>query len=396
MSKATVKDIDVSNKKVLVRIDFNVPLDGKTGEITDDSRIRAVLPTINYLIGHGAKVILISHLGRPKGKVIESLRMNVAARRLSLVIGKEITTAKDCVGPEVENLVENMKSGDILFLENVRFYPEEEAGDESFAQDLARLGEIFVNDAFGAAHRDHASVSVIANYLPAVAGLLLEKEIQNLGSILENPAHPFIALLGGAKVSDKVGMLEQIMGKVDSVLIGGGMAATFLKAMSYEVGLSLVEEDRLETASRLMAKAAKENVRLLLPVDVVVADEISTKTLADTVMIDDIDKGKRIVDIGPKTIEIFTDELKNCKMLFWNGPLGIEEIPQFAVGTKAIAKLVAEIGAKTIIGGGSTAEVINRMGLADKMSFVSTGGGASLKFLGGNKMPGVERLLDKC
>ena len=396
MSKATVKDIDVSNKKVLVRIDFNVPLDGKTGEITDDSRIRAVLPTINYLIGHGAKVILISHLGRPKGKVIESLRMNVAARRLSLVIGKEITTAKDCVGPEVENLVENMKSGDILFLENVRFHPEEEAGDESFAQDLARLGEIFVNDAFGAAHRDHASVSVIANYLPAVAGLLLEKEIQNLGSILENPAHPFIALLGGAKVSDKVGMLEQIMGKVDSVLIGGGMAATFLKAMSYEVGLSLVEEDRLETASRLMAKAAKENVRLLLPVDVVVADEISTKTLADTVMIDDIDKGKRIVDIGPKTIEIFTDELKNCKMLFWNGPLGIEEIPQFAVGTKAIAKLVAEIGAKTIIGGGSTAEVINRMGLADKMSFVSTGGGASLKFLGGNKMPGVERLLDKC
>ena len=396
MSKATVKDIDVSNKKVLVRIDFNVPLDGKTGEITDDSRIRAVLPTINYLIGHGAKVILISHLGRPKGKVIESLRMNVAARRLSLVIGKEITTAKDCVGPEVENLVENMKSGDILFLENVRFYPEEEAGDESFAQDLARLGEIFVNDAFGAAHRDHASVSVIANYLPAVAGLLLEKEINNLGSVLENPIHPFIALLGGAKVSDKVGMLENIMGKVDSVLIGGGMAATFLKAKSYEVGLSLVEEDRLETASRLMAKASRENVRLLLPVDVVIADEISAKALADTVMIDNIDKDKRIVDIGPKTIEIFTDELKNCKMLFWNGPLGIEEIPRFAVGTKAIAKLVAEIDAKTIIGGGSTAEVINRMGLADKMSFVSTGGGASLKFLGGNKMPGVERLLDKC
>jgi len=211
MSKATVKDIDVSNKKVLVRVDFNVPLDVKTGEITDDSRIRAVLPTINYLIGQGAKVILISHLGRPKGKVVESLRMNVAARRLSLVIGKEITTAKDCVGPEVEKLVENMKSGDILLLENVRFHPEEEAGDESFAQDLARLGEIFVNDAFGAAHRDHASVSVIASYLPAVAGLLLEKEIRNLGSVLENPAHPFIALLGGAKVSDKVGMLEKIM-----------------------------------------------------------------------------------------------------------------------------------------------------------------------------------------
>ena len=396
MSKATVTDIDVSNKKVLVRVDFNVPLDGKTGEITDDSRIRAVLPTINYLIGQGAKVILISHLGRPKGKVVESLRMNVAARRLSLVIGKEITTAKDCVGPEVEKLVENMKNGDILLLENVRFHPEEEAGDESFAQDLARLGEIFVNDAFGAAHRDHASVSVIANYLPAVAGLLLEKELKNLGSVLENPAHPFIALLGGAKVSDKVGMLEKIMGKVDSVLVGGGMAATFLKAMSYEVGLSLVEEDRLETASRLMAKASRENVRLLLPVDVVVADEISAEALADTVMIADIDKGKRIVDIGPKTIEIFTDELKNCKTLFWNGPFGIEEIPLFAVGTRTIAKLVAEIDAKTIIGGGSTAEVINRMGLADKMSFVSTGGGASLKFLGGNKMPGVERLLDKC
>ena len=395
MNKATVRDIDVKNKRVLVRVDFNVPLNGKTGEITDDSRISATLPTIKYLTEQGAKVILLSHLGRPKGKVVESLRMGSVARLLSQLAGQPVKTAPDCIGPEVEKLIKALKSGDIILLENIRFYAEEEAGDKQFAQALAGLAEVFVNDAFGTSHRAHASVSVVANYLPAVAGLLLEKEIKNLRSVLENPAHPFIALLGGAKVSDKVGMLENIMGKVDCILVGGGMAATFLKAKSYEVGLSLVEEDRLETASRLMKIAATKNVRLLLPVDVLVADEISPEARAETLTVDKITRDSRIVDIGANTIELFSQELRDCNTVFWNGPVGIEEIPQFAEGTRAIAKLMAEIDAKTIIGGGSTAEMINSMGLGDKMTFVSTGGGASLEFLGGSKMPGLEALLEK-
>lgn len=395
MNKMTIMDIDVSGKRVLVRVDFNVPLDAKTGEITDDNRIRAALPTIKYLIERDARVILISHLGRPKGKVVDELRLTVLAQRLSQILGQQVGVTVDCIGPEVEKSVETLKSGDVVLLENLRFHSDEETGSASFAQALARLGDIFVNDAFGTSHRAHASIAGIANYLPAVAGLLLEREIKTLGSILENPARPFTSLLGGAKVSDKVGMLENIMDKVDYLLIGGGMAATFLKARSCEVGLSLIEVDSLETAAGLLENAEKRGVHLLLPLDVVIADEINAEARGEIVSIENIPKNKRIVDIGPKTIESFRKELLNSKTVFWNGPVGIEEIPQFAEGTRAMATLLAGLNASTIIGGGSTAEVVDEMKLADKMTFVSTGGGASLKYLGGEKLPGVEALLDK-
>ena len=394
MNKMTVSDIEVKDKRVLVRVDFNVPLDEKTGEITDDNRIQASLPTIEYLIERGAKIILMSHLGRPKGKVVDELRLAVVARRLSQSLGQPVGVAVDCIGPEVEELVANLRSGDILLLENLRFHAEEEAGDASFAQALSRLGDVFVNDAFGAAHRAHASISGIANYLPAVAGFLLEKEIKNLGNILENPARPFASLLGGAKISDKVGILENILGKVDFLLIGGGMAATFLKAKSYEVGLSLIELEMLDTTSRLMEKAREKGSHLLLPVDVVVANELNNEAKVEVVSIENIPKDKNIVDMGPQTISNFSKELRNCKTVFWNGPVGIYEIPQFAKGTRELARLLANLGATTVIGGGSTAEVVNEMGLANKMSFVSTGGGASLEFLGGEKLPGVEALRD--
>jgi len=395
MDKLTLRDIEVKDKRVLVRVDFNVPLDEKKGAITDDSRIQATLPTIKYLIERGARVILISHLGRPKGKVVDELRLTLIAQRLSQILGQQVGVAVDCIGPEVEKSVATLRSGDVLLLENLRFHSDEETGSASFAQALARLGDIFVNDAFGTSHRAHASIAVIANYLPAVAGLLLEKEIKTLGNILENPAHPFAALLGGAKVSDKVGMLENIIGRVDSILIGGGMAATFLKAKSYEVGLSLVEEDKLDLAVKLMKDADGSGVRLLLPVDVVVADELSAEVKVKTVSIENISPQMRIVDIGPQTIRNFREELRGCKTVFWNGPVGIYEIPQFAEGTKNMARLLANLEATTVVGGGSTAEIVTDMGLADKVSFVSTGGGASLRFLGGEKLPGVEALLDK-
>jgi len=394
MGKMTVEDIEVRDKRVLLRVDFNVPLDEKTGEITDDNRIRASLPTIKYLTEHGAKVILMSHLGRPKGKVVDGLRLGVVARRLSQILGRSAGIAPNCVGPEVERMVANLKSGDILLLENLRFHPGEEAGDVSFAQALARLGDLFVNDAFGAAHRAHASISIITNYLPAVAGFLLKKEIENLGNILENPAHPFASLLGGAKISDKVSMLQNIMGKVDVVLIGGGMAATFLKVQGYEVGLSLIETEMLNTATVLLKETKKSRVRLLLPVDVIVAKELKDEADIEVVAIENVPKDKRIVDMGPQTISNFSQELRSCQTIFWNGPVGIFEIPRFAQGTRELARLLANLGATTVIGGGSTAEAVNEMGLADKMTFVSTGGGASLEFLSGQKLPGVEALPD--
>ena len=395
MDRMTVRDIEISGKRALVRVDFNVPLDGETGEITDDGRIRAALPTIKYLIERGARVILMSHLGRPKGKIVDNLRLSVVARRLSQLLGQQVGTTSDCIGPEVEKSVANLKGGDVLLLENLRFHPDEEAGDASFAQALANLGDVFVNDAFGAAHRAHASIVGVTNYLPAVAGFLMEKEIKNLGSILENPAHPFTALLGGAKVSDKVSVMENIIDRVDSLLIGGGMAATFLKAKSYEVGLSLIETDRLDTAAGLMEKSTKRGARLLLPVDVIVADETNIEARVETVSVANIPKDKKIVDIGPQTIKSFSEELQKCKTVFWNGPVGIYEIPQFARGTQEIAGLLASLDAATIIGGGSTAEIVTEMGLADKITFVSTGGGASLEFLGGDTLPGVAALLDK-
>jgi phosphoglycerate kinase len=395
MDKLTVRDIDVSNKRVLVRADFNVPLDGETGAITDDSRIQATLPTINYLIDRGARVILCSHLGRPKGKVVEKLRLTIVAQRLSQILGRSVEVAPDSIGAEVEKAVAKLKSGDVLLLENIRFHPEEEANDASFARNLARLADIYVNDAFGASHRAHASVVGVANYLPAVAGLLVEKEIKVLGSILSNPRHPFAELAGGAKVSDKLSVLENTLGKVDCLLIGGGMAATFLKAKSYQVGTSLVENDKIELAAKLMKKEARRGVRLMLPVDVVVAAEVSAESEAKIVPVGEIPPDWRIVDIGPQTISNFSEELQQCKTIFWNGPMGVYEITRFAQGTQAMARLLAGLKATTIIGGGSTAEAVTEMKLADKMTFVSTGGGASLRFLSGETLPGVEVLLDK-
>ena len=394
MNKMTVRDIDVTGKRVLVRVDFNVPLDEKTGAITDDTRIRATLPTIRYLIQRGASVILISHLGRPGGKVVDEMRLSVIGQRLSQILGRQVGVATDCIGPEVEKSVETLQSGDVLLLENLRFHSDEERGSVSFAQALSRLGDIFVNDAFGTSHRAHASISGIAHYIPSVAGLLLEREMKALGSILENPAHPFASMLGGAKVSDKVSMLRNIIGRVNSILIGGGMAATFLKAQSCEVGLSLVEEDRLDVAAEIIEKAKRNGVHLLLPVDVVVVDKLDAEAKVEIVPVDRIPRDKMIVDVGPQTIENFRTELQGSKTVFWNGTIGVHEIAEFDKGTRAMARLLAELDATTIIGGGSTAEVVSEMGLADKMTFISTGGGASLRFMGNEALPGVEALRD--
>lgn len=388
----TVKDIEVSGKRVLVRVDFNVPLNAQ-GRITDDSRIKATLPTIEYLIEAGARVILVSHLGRPHGKADNRLSLAIVGQRLSQILRQPVVVAEDCIGPRVEKAVANLCGGDVLLLENLRFHTEEEKGSTAFSKALARLAEVYVNDAFGTCHRTHASIVGITNYLPAVAGLLLEKELNTLGDILEAPVHPFCVLLGGAKVSDKVGMLDNIMGKVDYILIGGGMAATFLKAKSYEIGQSLID-DSLNTATSLMEKTLNNGGELVLPLDVVIADEISPGAQVQNVSISDIPRDKRIVDIGSQTISLFTKKLERCKTVFWNGPMGIYEIPQFAEGTKAMAKIIAGLNATTVVGGGSTAEIVTEMKLADKMTFVSTGGGASLRFLSGQALPGVEALLD--
>ena len=395
MNKMTVRDIEVADKRALVRVDFNVPLDERTGAITDDSRIRATLPTIKYLIDRGTRVILCSHLGRPEGKVVDKLRLTVIAQRLSQILGKQVGVTKNCIGSETEKSVKNLKSGDVLLLENLRFHSAEEIDSPVFARALAKLADIYVNDAFGTSHRTHASIVRVTEYLPSVAGLLLEKELETLGNVLENPAHPFGGLVGGAKVSDKVGMLENIMNEVDFLLIGGSMAATFLKAKSVDTGLSLIESDRVGTATALIEKAATNGVRFLLPIDVIVADEVSPEAEGKVVPIESIPPSQMIVDIGPQTIKSFYKELRRCKTVFWNGPVGVYEIPQFAEGTQAMAKLLASLDATTIIGGGSTAEIVTDMGLADKMTFVSTGGGASLRFLGGKTLPGVEALLDK-
>jgi phosphoglycerate kinase len=391
----TVRDINVEGKKVLVRVDFNVPLDEKAKEIADDSRIQAALPTIKYLIGQKARVILCSHLGRPDGKVVEQLRLAPAGQRLSQILQQPVAITRDCLGPDVEKAVGELGVGEVLLLENVRFQSGEEENDGAFAQTLARLADVYVDDAFGAVHRSHASIVGVANYLPAVAGLLLEKEIKNLGGILENPSHPFVVLMGGAKVSDKLSLIENIRDRVDSLLIGGGMAATLLKAKSCEVGLSLVENDELNSGVKLMEDISRQGAQLLLPVDVVVAHDPSDNVKTKVVSIENIPSDSRIVDIGPLTIRNFSRELERCKTVFWNGPLGIHEIPQFAKGTQILAELLSSLKAKTVIGGGSTVEVVTEMKLVDKMTFVSTGGGASLRFLSGKALPGVEVLMDK-
>jgi len=395
MDKLTVREVEVGGKRVLVRVDFNVPQDEETGTITDDSRIRAALPTIEYLTARGARVILATHLGRPRGKVDDRLRLTPVAQRVSQLLGKQVGVAANCIGAETEKSIRTLRSGDVILLENLRFHSAEERDSPDFARALARLADVYVNDAFGTSHRSHASIVGVAEHLPAVAGLLLEKELNTLGGILEDPAHPFAALLGGAKVSDKVGLVENILGKVDYLLIGGGMAATFLKVKGLEVGQSLIEEDRLQTAATLMGKAECNGVRLLLPADVVVATDINSRAGIATVRVEEIGPAQRIADIGPRTVAAFSEELRKCRTVFWNGPMGVAEVPQFAGGTRAMAELLACSRATTVLGGGSTAEVVTNLGLADRMSFVSTGGGASLKFLGGESLPGVEALLDR-
>lgn len=395
MPKKTLEDMDVEGKRVLVRVDFNVPLNVNTGAISDDSRIRASLPTIKYLVDHKAKVIICSHLGRPEGKVVESLRMAPAAQSLSQLMGLPVSTASDCIGPEAESKVRKLQEGDILVLENLRFHPEEEANDPDFTRKLAKLADIYVDDAFSTAHRVHASIVGVAKYLPAVAGFLMRKELNVMESLLHNPARPWACLIGGAKVSDKIELLQNMLKKVDMLLVGGGMAATFLKAQGYEVGYSLVEDDKLDLAKELLQEAKEWKVPLLLPVDAVVAGEIKAEASTKVVPITNIPAGSHIVDIGPKSIALFHNELRKCRTIMWNGPMGIYEMPRFAQGTRAIASFLSTLDAITIIGGGSSAEVVEEMGLTDKMTHVSTGGGASLKFLEGVALPGVEVLLDR-
>ncbi|MCL2679353.1 MAG: phosphoglycerate kinase [Dehalococcoidia bacterium] len=393
MEKKTIRDIAVSGKRVLTRVDFNVPLDENSGQITDDSRIKAAVPTIDYLIEHGAQVILCSHMGRPKGRIIPSMSLKSVAERLSRILRQQVLFANDCIGPEIEAMAEQLKNGDVLLLENLRFHMGEEKNDPAFAKALARLGQLYVDDAFGTVHRSHASIAGVAEYLPSTAGLLLEKELHSLCKILREPARPFGLLLGGAKISDKVALIENILTKVDFIMIGGGMAATFLKAKGFEVGKSLLEGST-ETASYLIDKAEKNHVKLFLPEDVVVADT-SDNSNWETVSIRNIPPDKRIGDIGALTISRFTRILERCKTVFWNGPMGIYEVPQFSEGTRAMARIISSINATTIIGGGSTAEIVTGMHLNGRMTFVSTGGGAALKFLGGETLPGVAALLDK-
>jgi 3-phosphoglycerate kinase len=395
MEKKTIRDIDVAGKRVLVRVDLNVPLSEDTGEILDNIRIKSVVPTISYLVDRKARVILCSHLGRPKGKPVDSLRMAPIAKRLSEIIGKPIATTQDCIGKDVEKAASELKNGEILLLENLRFHDEEEKNDPEFCKALAKLADIYVNDAFGTAHRAHASTEGVAKYLPAVAGFLMEKEIGIMGKALSNPIRPFASIVGGAKISDKIGVLDFILEKVNILLIGGGMVATFLKAMSYEVGKSSVEEDKLDPARKLRDKAKVKGVKLLLPIDIVVADKFAADAKSKTVAIDKVPGDWFIMDIGHKTIDLFEEELKKCKTIIWNGPMGVFEYPKFSRGTASIANTLAGAKATTIIGGGSTAEAVEEMGLTDKMTHVSTGGGASLEFLEGKTLPGVAALQDK-
>lgn len=395
MNKKTLRDIDVSGKRVLVRVDFNLPMNETTGVITDDIRIRASLPTIQYLIDARARVILCSHLGRPKSKPEEKYSLRPVAKRLAEIIGKPVAFAADCIGPQAETAVRAMKDGDLLLLENVRFHAGEEKNDPDFARALATLADAYVDDAFAAAHRTHASIVGVTKHLPAVAGMLMEKELVTLGGLLKDPPRPFGALFGGAKVSDKVALMENVLHRLDVLLVGGGMAATFLKTKGYEVGQSLIEADLLDAAAMMTKKATGNGVRLVLPKDVVITDEISARGTARVVPVDRVPANMKIADIGPETVKSFGAELKACRTVFWNGPMGVYELPQFASGTRGMAELLADLKAKTIVGGGSTAEIVTTMGLADKMAFVSTGGGASMSYLSGEQLPGVEALLDK-
>lgn len=392
--KKTIEDIDVQGKKVLVRVDFNVPLN-ENGEITDETRIGAALPTIQYLLDHGAKVILMSHLGRPKGEVKPEFSLAPVAKRLGELLNTKVIFATDCIGKEAQDAVDSMEAGQVVLLENLRFHKEETANDPEFAKQLASLGDIFVLDAFGTAHRAHASTAGVADYLPAVAGFLIGKELSVMGKALEDPARPFIAILGGAKVSDKIGVIENLLTKVDGLIIGGGMANTFVKAQGYEMGKSLVDDERLDLARDLMDQAKKKGIKIMLPSDFVVAKEFKADAETQIVAAENIPADAMALDIGPSTRIIFANEIKSAKTVIWNGPMGVAEMPAFAGGTKAIAEALADSSAITIIGGGDSAAAVKKLGYADKMSHISTGGGASLEFLEGKELPGVAALNDK-
>jgi phosphoglycerate kinase len=400
VSKKTVANLsasDLSGKRVLVRVDFNVPLDD-TGKITDDTRIRAALPTIQDLTGKGAKVILTSHFGRPDGKVNEKMRLTPVAQRLSELLDKPVVKTDDCIGEAVEAAVAKMANGDVLLLENVRFHAEEEKNDPEFSKKLASIADVYVNDAFGTAHRAHASTEGVTHHIDTcVAGLLIEKELEFLQNAIENPQRPLVAIVGGSKVSSKIGVIETLLDKVDKLIIGGGMIFTFYQARGLKVGKSLVEKDKLELAKTLEAKAKENGVALLLPTDVVVADAFSADANTQTVSIEEIPDGWMGLDIGPDSVKVFQDALADCKSVIWNGPMGVFEIDKFAVGTEAIARSLAALtttGTITIIGGGDSVAAVEKVGVADQMSHISTGGGASLELLEGKKLPGIEALDD--
>lgn len=392
--KKIITDVDVDKKKVFVRADFNVPLD-ENGIITDDTRIQKTLPTIRYLLDHQAAVILASHLGRPKGKVVEKYSLKPVAVRLSELLGISVQMAPDCIGVETEAMAGALQPGQVLLLENLRFHGEEEKNDPEFSRKLASLADVGINDAFGCCHRAHASVAGIAAFLPMAAGFLLEKEIRFIGGAVDHPAHPFAAIIGGAKVSDKIEVISNLLPKVDVMIIGGGMANTFLAAQGYGIGKSLVEADKIDLAKKLIAQAADEGKKLLLPVDVTVAEAFSNDAAHKVVPADAVPEGWMILDIGTKTQELFARELEPMKLIVWNGPMGVFEMENFAKGTESVARAVAHSQAVSIVGGGDSVSAVNKTGLADQISHISTGGGASLEYLEGKKLPGIESLSDK-
>ncbi len=394
MNKKTVRDIDLKGKKVLVRCDFNVPMD-ENQNITDNTRIVAAIPTIQYLLDNNCKIILCSHLGRPKGEVKPEYSLKPVAKELSKLLGTEVKMAEDVIGESAKKLSANLQEKEIMLLENVRFHREETDNNPEFAKALSTMAEVYVNDAFGTAHRAHASTEGVAKFLPAVSGFLIEKELKFLGNAIENPERPFVAILGGAKVSDKIGVIDSLLEKVDTLIIGGGMAYTFFKAQGYEVGNSICEIDKLDLARELMQKAEQKGVKFLLPVDTKVGKEYDKNTESKTVKCTEIPADWEGFDIGEETIKLFAEEIRKAKTVVWNGPLGLFEFEQFAVGTNSIAKVLSEIDATTIIGGGDSAAAVEKANLADKMTHISTGGGASLEFLEGKKLPGIECLQDK-
>ncbi|HVN15372.1 MAG TPA: phosphoglycerate kinase [Anaerolineales bacterium] len=390
MNKKTVKDIDLKGKRVLMRVDFNVPM--ADGKVTDDKRIKASLPTIQYVLDQGASVILMSHLGRPKGGPDPEFSLKAAADVLAGLLGKPVQMAPDCVGPEVEKMAKALKPGDVLMLENTRFHAGEEKNDLELAKQMAALGEVYVNDAFGSAHRAHSSTEGVARFLPAVSGFLMEQELEYLGRATSNPERPYIAILGGAKISDKIAVVENLLAKCDKLIIGGGMANTFLAAKGYNMQDSLVEASSVETAKSIMGKAGD---KLILPVDAVIADKFDAEANSRVVDVDKVPAGWRVMDVGPKTLELYKSALSGAKLVVWNGPVGVFEMPKFAEGTFAVARLLAASGATTVIGGGDSASAVKKAGVAKQMTHVSTGGGASLEFLEGKELPGVAALLDK-